>query len=103
MATITVEQALLLARQLHDTGQLAAAESFYRRILASQPRHAETLYRLGAMALARGHYEEARAFVADAIAVQDFRHVLFMIRRSLEDAPQCLRLKYVIPRSKVFV
>lgn len=43
MSTITVEQALQLARSFRQTGQWSAAEALYRRVLAVLPGHAEAL------------------------------------------------------------
>jgi len=68
VSTITVEQALQLAITCHQTGQLAAAEPLYRRVLAVQPQHAEALHRLGVLKRETNRWEEAAELFARAIA-----------------------------------
>jgi Flp pilus assembly protein TadD len=41
---------LATGRTLHQAGRLAEAEALYRRVLADQPNHADTLNLLGALA-----------------------------------------------------
>ena len=55
--------------QCQREGRLPDAERVYRRILAIDPRHAATLYRLGTLAHKVGHLEAAAHLVAAAIAV----------------------------------
>ena len=55
-------------RRLHDAGQLVAAEGVFRQILVTNPDHADSLHRLGVMALQTGHYKSALGLIDQAIA-----------------------------------
>ena len=68
MAAITVEQALKSGLFHQRAGRLGEAEAIYRQILASQPRHADALYLLGSIDLARKRYAEALEKIGEAIA-----------------------------------
>ena len=50
MTPAAVEQELQVAFEHHQAGRIAEAERIYRKILVSQPNHAETLHRLGVLA-----------------------------------------------------
>jgi len=56
-----------LALQQHQAGQLAAAERLYRRILAADPRHADTLHLLGVLAHQTGRFDLALDLIRQAI------------------------------------
>jgi tetratricopeptide (TPR) repeat protein/SAM-dependent methyltransferase len=62
------EKLLALAIGQHRAGQLAEAEQTYRRILAADPRHADSLHLLGIIAHQRGEHESAVASIGQAIA-----------------------------------
>jgi Tfp pilus assembly protein PilF len=67
MATLTVAQALALAVQHHEAGQLAQAEQLYRAVLRADPRQAEAHLRLGLLCQARGRPAEELACYAAAV------------------------------------
>lgn len=69
MPEMTIDQALDLAIQLHQSGHFAQAEQFYRQILAQQPDHPEALHLLGAMASQLGHDQIAVDLITRAIAI----------------------------------
>ncbi|WP_397535353.1 tetratricopeptide repeat protein [Roseateles sp.] len=52
-----------------EQGQLQQAERLYRQVLQHQPRHAEALHMLGAVALQSGHAKQALEFIDAAIAI----------------------------------
>jgi tetratricopeptide (TPR) repeat protein len=54
-------------RRLHDQGRLTEAEQVFRQILAAEPAHAESLHRLGVIALQLGHPEPALGLIDQAI------------------------------------
>jgi hypothetical protein len=51
MAQLTIQQALTLAMQHQQTGNLAEAQAIYRQILLAQPNHPDALHLLGTVAL----------------------------------------------------
>src|SRR5690242_8835391 len=53
----------------HQAGRLAAAERVYRRILAIDPKHADSLHLLGLVAHQTGHSDEALDLIRRAIAL----------------------------------
>ncbi len=56
------------AAQSHRDGRLAEAEQLYRQVLAGDPRHADSLHRLGVIAYQKGRYTQAEASLRKAIA-----------------------------------
>ena len=69
MPPVTVQQAFELALQHHRAGRLAEAEALYRQILAVDPRHADALHLLGALAHQVGRNDVAVGLIRQAIAV----------------------------------
>ncbi|GIZ50225.1 tetratricopeptide repeat protein [Noviherbaspirillum aridicola] len=69
-STFRADQAIVHARQLIRTGDLAAAERCYRQILAAEPWHAEALYRLALLLQQGGRHDEALHLLGSALAVQ---------------------------------
>ena len=65
----TVPEAFEQAVQLHTAGQFAPAEQVYRQILAVEPRHADALHMLGAMAHQLGQHATALEYIQLAIAI----------------------------------
>ena len=65
---LTVPQALQLAAQHIDGGQLPPAEAILRQILQQSPGHPEALHLLGVLAHAAGHPAAAVDLIAQAIA-----------------------------------
>jgi SAM-dependent methyltransferase/tetratricopeptide (TPR) repeat protein len=55
----------------HHAGELAAAERVYRSLLAIVPKHAQSLYLLGILALQRGQPKEAIAWISKALALNE--------------------------------
>jgi tetratricopeptide (TPR) repeat protein len=56
---LTIDQALHLAIQHHQAGRLKEAESFYRSILAVQPKHAWANHNIGMLASQVGNQDAA--------------------------------------------
>jgi len=56
------------AAQSHRDGRLEEAEQLYRQVLAGDPRHADSLHRLGVIAYQKGRYTQAEASLRKAIA-----------------------------------
>ena len=54
--------------KLHQSGRLAEAEAIYRRVLETEPRHADSLHLLGVAAAQRGDHEMAVDLQGRAIA-----------------------------------
>ena len=67
---LTIAQALQIARQHHTAGRLAEAESFYRKILAACPEHAESLHLLGMVAHQTGRNADALGLLQRSIAAR---------------------------------
>ncbi len=57
------------ALQHHRSGQLAEAENGYRQVLATMPRHADSLHLLGLIAQQNGHIDAAIGLIQQAIAI----------------------------------
>lgn len=53
----------------HQAGRLAAAERCYRAVLASEPRHADSLHLLGLIGYQTGHPQVAEGMMRKAIAL----------------------------------
>ncbi len=56
------------AVQSHRDGHLEDAEQLYRQVLAGDPRHADSLHRLGVIAYQKGRYRQAETSLRKAIA-----------------------------------
>ena len=67
---VTIAQALAMALQQHQAGNLAAAEPLYRQILALQPKHADALHYLGVIAHQQGRNDSAVDLIRQAIAAR---------------------------------
>jgi tetratricopeptide (TPR) repeat protein len=70
------ESLFALARSYHKEGRLREAEALYRRVLALQPAHAQSLHRLGAIAYQCGNHGAAATLIRSAIDVADGNAVL---------------------------
>lgn len=57
------------ALHLHQQGQLDAAETLYRSVLRSNPRHSGALQLLGVIAGQRGHAEQAIELIDQSLAI----------------------------------
>ena len=81
MAAITVHQALHLAAAQFQSGQLGAAESLCRSVLATLPQHAGALHQLGTICIAAGRFGEASQWLTQAAAQSpDEAHYLSVVR-----------------------
>jgi len=54
----------------HRAGRLSEAEALYRRILAADPRHADSLHLLGMIACQVGRHDLAVGLIGEAIAIE---------------------------------
>jgi protein O-GlcNAc transferase len=67
---MTIPQALALAVQQHQSGNLPQAEQIYRAILEVEPQQVEALHLLGLMASQLGQYERAIEYLGQAVRWQ---------------------------------
>ncbi|MEK8016542.1 MAG: tetratricopeptide repeat protein, partial [Candidatus Parabeggiatoa sp.] len=65
--TVTIQEALELAIQYHNDGDLQEAESIYRQILEVEPHQSEVLHLLGIIAAQVENYETAVELIQKAI------------------------------------
>jgi protein O-GlcNAc transferase len=66
---MTIQQALELALQHHQSGRLHEAERIYRQILAREPNHADALHLSGLIAHKAGQNQRAVELITRAIQV----------------------------------
>jgi tetratricopeptide (TPR) repeat protein len=66
----TLSQALAIAIQHHQAGNLQAAEQIYRQILAVEPNHVDAIHLLGVMANQVGRHETAVDYLRRAIELR---------------------------------
>lgn len=103
-AKMPVDKAIVRGVELHQQGNLAAAESIYRAILCEEPHSFDALHHLGAVCLQTGRLDEALALLEKAIdrnarsAEVRFNHglALQMLKRNEEAASsysEAVRLK----------
>ncbi len=64
---MTIPEAFAIAVQHHQSGLLGEAEAIYRQILAVDPRHADALHLLGAIAYQAGRNDLAVDWIGQAI------------------------------------
>jgi predicted TPR repeat methyltransferase len=67
---VSTQQSFDLARQHHQSGRLAEAETLYRAILAAEPHHADALHLLGVIAGQMGRKADAVDFIQQSIALR---------------------------------
>ena len=65
---MTVQQAIDLAVQHHNSGDLSKAESIYRQILEAHPDQPQALHLLGVIAHQRGDHEQAVELIEQALS-----------------------------------
>ena len=70
LADMTIQQALEVAIQHHQSGRLAEAEALYRQILAVDPRHADALHLLGVAAAQSGRHDVAVELMTKAVSLK---------------------------------
>jgi protein O-GlcNAc transferase len=68
---VAVAEALITAREHHESGRLDMAEQIYREILRVEPAHAEALYLLGVLAGQSGKYQQAVELLGEAARATD--------------------------------
>lgn len=68
--TLTIQQAIDLAKQHHRAGRLSEAESLYQHILQSDPNHPVALHLLGVTAHQAGKNEVAVELISKALAIK---------------------------------
>jgi tetratricopeptide (TPR) repeat protein len=66
---VTVAETLTLAWQYHRYGSLEQAEQLYRQVLQTDPRNADALHLLGALAAQAGRHELAIQYMEQAVSV----------------------------------
>jgi protein O-GlcNAc transferase len=66
--SMTIDEILERASDLHRAGRIAEAEPLYRQILSVDPRHQMALHRLGILALQAGKPEAACSFLEASIS-----------------------------------
>ncbi len=64
----SVPETFARAVQFHHAGRLAEAQTLYRRVLTMEPRHADSLHRLGVIAYQAGQPASAVELIRKAIA-----------------------------------
>jgi tetratricopeptide (TPR) repeat protein/2-polyprenyl-3-methyl-5-hydroxy-6-metoxy-1,4-benzoquinol methylase len=69
--SVRIAEFLAMAQRHHQAGQLAAAESYYRKILAIDQNHVDSLHLLGVIAHQVGRYDAAVDLIRKAIALND--------------------------------
>lgn len=69
MTEISIDEAIRVARDLHQAGRRAEAEKIYHQILEQQPDHSEALHLLGMLAGQKGQLETAVELIRRAIEV----------------------------------
>ncbi|MBF0161668.1 MAG: tetratricopeptide repeat protein [Magnetococcales bacterium] len=94
----TLALAVQEALQLHNAGQLDAAEAIYQRVLQIQPNHPDALHLQGFIFYQRGQGEKAAEWIGKAVAIQPDRPIFFnnlgIVLSSLgrpEEAIDCYR------------
>src|SRR6478672_6703075 len=68
---VSVQQALQIALQHHQAGQLAQAEKIYRQILSVEPDNPDALNLLGVLAHQSGKDDDALGLISRAIRIND--------------------------------
>lgn len=96
---VNVAEIFAHAAQFHHAGRLGEAEQLYRRVLAAQPRHADSLHRLGVIAYQAGQPAAAidligRAIARNADAAPYHAHLALALAAQgrLEDAAHACRV-----------
>jgi protein O-GlcNAc transferase len=107
---LTVAQALTLAVQQHQAGQLQQAEQLYRAILQVEPQQVDALHLLGVLADQVGQHERASTYIRQALRLKpDFAEAHYNLggalkaQGKLDEARACyeqaLRLKPHYPEA----
>ncbi len=65
---LSLDDAITLAVDLHQGGQMDEAEKIYRQVLQVKPNHPDALHYLGVLSHARGQSEEAITLIGQAVS-----------------------------------
>lgn len=85
----TIADLLAAAVHQHEAGELAAAETLYREVLARDPAHPDALHLLGLVAHAAGDFAAAAAGIRRALALRPDEAVFhYNLANVLRDAGQ---------------
>jgi predicted TPR repeat methyltransferase len=85
----TIADLLSAAVHQHEAGELAAAETLYREVLARDPAHPDALHLLGLVAHAAGDFAAAAAGIRHALALRPGEAVFhYNLANVLRDAGQ---------------
>src|SRR4051794_7472346 len=68
MSRLSLQQAIALGLQHHQSGQLQQAEAIYRQVLQQQPNQPDALHLLGVIAQQVGRYDVAIDLIGRAIS-----------------------------------
>ncbi len=71
-SSLNIDNALSIALQHHQNGQLNKAEKFYKKILKADPNHADALHLLGLIARQAGKNDIAANLISKAINIRPF-------------------------------
>src|SRR5262245_53726032 len=63
----TISEAMAIAVQYHQAGQLQHAEQIYRQVLSVEPNHAHALHLVGLVAHQMGQHDVAVDYISRAI------------------------------------
>jgi predicted TPR repeat methyltransferase len=66
--TLSLEEAIQFALELHKSGRLTEAEGIYRQIVAVRPHHSDACHLLGLLMFQLGRKEEAETWMRRAVA-----------------------------------
>jgi protein O-GlcNAc transferase len=103
---VRLGEALESALRHHQAGRLGEAEALYRRILRENPRHAEALHLLGALASQVGRGEAAVDLIRQALAIEpnfpeawsNLGKILLDLRRTDEAIGACRQAIAIAPQ-----
>ena len=84
----TVEEALALALQFHQAGNLRRAEQLYRDILQADPRHADSHHLLGLVAFQTGQHAQAVASIRQALTLSPSAVIYYSNLAAVYEAAQ---------------
>jgi tetratricopeptide (TPR) repeat protein len=104
-AASTVALELQHAVWLHQQGQLAHAETVYRQILRTEPRHFDALHFLGILTLQAGNAQNAIELIGRAIEINpdqaaahsNISNALRVLHRHQEALASCERALRLAP------
>ena len=91
--TLPVEQAINLAMEHYNQGQLSQAESIFQQIVAAEPNHPIALHLLGVIAHQLGSKDSAHDLIAKSIQVKpDYAEAHYNLGKALQDQKSLRRL-----------